>query len=86
MLSRFCVFRNHHRDDYDELDEDEDEDGDGAGYAEVTHWPRTAITGKDYFGKRWCSTTHALLEYRFKAGADVNQTPAFDEPHMGGMW
>ncbi|KAG9007011.1 hypothetical protein FRB93_008277 [Tulasnella sp. JGI-2019a] len=68
---------NHH--DYDELDEEDEEDS-------ATYWPRTAVTGKDYFGKRWCSTTHAILEYKFKSGADASDTPAFDEPHMGGMW
>ncbi|KAG8886316.1 hypothetical protein FRB98_001337 [Tulasnella sp. 332] len=68
---------NHH--DYEELEED---DTGGESSVEVTYWPTNAMTGKDYFGKRWCSTAHALLEYRFKGGADANQTPAFEEPHM----
>ncbi len=55
-------------------------------FDEVTHWPSKGFTGKDYFGKRWCATEHSILEYRFRADADLDVTPAWDEPRLGGGW
>ncbi len=63
-----------------------DDEEHGIEVDEVTYWPSNSNTEKNYFGRRWCATEHSILEYRFRADANVEVTPVWDEPRGGPEW